>query len=238
MTPAFDRPLILAFLAALLDPAAPCCEVRLTRARRDFRSGRIVRADTNTSMSGWFDDPLALYYAITEIEKVSAYVTVNPVHPDLLLRFGPGKLVKVPRDHATHDREITALRWLYLDIDPARPAGISATAAEHRAALDRRDAILADLPDVARASLWGSSGNGAWVLARLPDWPVDEGHGAMVEGLIRGIAGRYSDGSVKVDTATKNASRVMCLPGTVKCKGQATEERPWRPVTLDGGWGT
>ena len=73
--------------------------------------------------------------------------------------------------HTTCDADIVCLRWLYLDIDPVRPPEISSTDSELDAAVSRRDAILGDHPELAASALWGRSGNGGWILVRLPDYP-------------------------------------------------------------------
>ena len=136
--------------------------------------------------------------------------------------------------HTTRDVDVVCLRWLYLDIDPVRPPDISSTSAELAAAIARRDAILGDHPDLAASALWGCSGNGAWVLVRLPDYPNDPPHRALGGGV--GAVSRASTAmpSVLIDTATVNPARLISLPGTLKAKGSPRPERPWRFVTLDG----
>ena len=147
----------------------------------------------------------------------------------------PGRDNRLARGrHTTRDADITCLRWLYLDIDPVRPPDISSTDAELAAALARRDAILADHPELAASALWGSSGNGAWILIRLPDYPNDPPHRALVAEAVGTIARDYSDAAVLIDTATVNPARLIGLPGTLKAKGSDRPERPWRLVTLDG----
>src|SRR5262249_53998478 len=106
---------------------------------------------------------------------------------------------------------------------------------ELAAALATRDRLLAEHPGLAQSALWGKSGNGCWILVRLPDYPNDAAHRALVGKALDLLAARYSDDAVKIDTATRNPSRVMCLPGTLKCKGDSIPDRPHRPATLDGG---
>ena len=74
-----------------------------------------------------------------------------------------------------------------------RPPDISSTDLELAAAIARRDAILADDPELAAAALWGRSGNGCWILVRLPDYPNDPPHRTSVAEAVRVIARRYSD---------------------------------------------
>ena len=115
-----------------------------------------------------------------------------------------------------------------------RPAEISSTEAELAAAIQRRDAILGDHPELAASGAWGSSGNGAWVLVRLPDYPNDRHHAALLAGALATLDQRYSDNAVRIDTATANPARLIGLPGTLKAKGCNRPDRPWRRVTLDG----
>jgi len=72
------------------------------------------------------------------------------------------------------------------------------------------------------------------ILVRLPDYPNDPAHAALVARGLASFDRSYSDAAVKVDTATSNPSRIMCLPGTWKTKGSNRPERPWRRVTIDG----
>ena len=162
---------------------------------------------------------------------VSGYVTFNPVRSDLLAR-ADNRLARAR--HTTRDADVLCLRWLYLDIDPLRPAEISSTDTELAAAIQRRDAILGDHPEIAASSAWGSSGNGAWILVRLPDYPSDPTHAALLAKALASFDHKYSDHTVRIDTATVNPSRLIGLPGTLKAKGCNRPERPWRRVTLDG----
>ena len=82
--------------------------------------------------SGYFD-----YEHIADVPQTVAeittamgvYVTMNPVNPALLARSA-NRLKIARRNESTGDSDIVCRRWLLIDIDPARPAGISATDAE------------------------------------------------------------------------------------------------------------
>jgi hypothetical protein len=224
------------FLETLKTPGAGCTELRVLRAAFD-RQGRVCRgADSGSgfggsTLAGWFDDNERLIKEAHRLSGVSGYVTFNPVRSDLLAR-ADNRLTRAR--HTTRDADVLCLRWLYLDIDPLRPAEISSTEAELAAAISRRDAILGDHPEIALSSAWGSSGNGAWILVRLPDYPNDPPHSALLARALATFDETYSDDSVRIDTATANASRLIGLPGTFKAKGCNRPERPWRRVTLDG----
>jgi hypothetical protein len=224
------------FLEALNLPRIGCNELRVLRAAFD-REGRVCRGAESAggfggaTIAGWFDDDERLIKEAQRLSGVSGYVTLNPVRSDLLAR-ADNRLTRAR--HTTRDADVLCLRWLYLDIDPLRPAEISSTETELAAAIQRRDAILGDHPQIAASGVWGSSGNGAWILVRLPDYPNDPPHIALLARALATFDEKYSDDTVRIDTATVNPSRLIGLPGTLKAKGCNRPERPWRRVTLDG----
>jgi hypothetical protein len=201
------------------------------------RRGWICRGDDSGSgcygstLAGWFDDDERLIDQARRLRGISGYVTLNPVRTDLLAR-SDNRLTRAR--HTTRDIDVLCLRWLYIDIDPQRPPEISSTAAELGSAIRRRDEILADQPRFALSGAWGCSGNGAWILVRLPDYPNDSTHSALLGRVLAFLDQRYSDKEVRIDTATANPARLIALPGTLKAKGCNRPERPWRRVTLDG----
>lgn len=225
----FDAGQLRAFLGYVLDPAAGCIEMRVFHAT--LERGFVVAAQQySKTLAGWYDDPQNLVVDASRLQGVSAYVTLNPVRTDLLAR-SDNRLVKAK--HTTTDADVVCLRWLYVDVDPVRPADISSTDAELAAAVSRRDDLLAAHPEFPPSAIWGRSGNGAWLLIRLPDYPNDDEHRRLIADGLAVLASRWSDGAVEIDLKTKNPARVMCLCGTLKSKGSNRPERPWRLVTLD-----
>ena len=201
------------------------------------RWGRVCRGTeinsgfVGSTLAGWFDNDQRLIEEARRLRRVSGYVTINPVRSDLLAR-SDNRLSR--SRHATRDDDILCLRWLYLDIDPIRPADISSTDVELLTAIKRRDAILGDHPELAACGAWGCSGNGAWILVRLADYPNDAHHAALLVEALATLDRQYSDNIVRIDTATANPARLIGLPGTLKVKGSDRPDRPWRRVTLDG----
>jgi hypothetical protein len=233
---AFDAPAAHRFLAALGEPRVGCVELRVLRAAFDHQ-GWVRRGEdlsdhfVGATLAGWFNSNERLIDQARKLRGVSGYVTINPVCADLLSR-SDNRVVRVR--HTTRDADIVCLRWLYLDIDPLRPPEISSTESELALAIARRDAILGDHPELAASAMWGCSGNGAWILVRLPDYENDSVHAAIAARAVSTFDRRYSDNRVRIDTATANPARLIGLPGTVKAKGSNRPERPWRQVTLDG----
>lgn len=233
--PAPDYAMTRAFLSQIMSPEW-ATELRLKGAT--FDRGFITSGDQYGSViAGWFDRPDDLIAQLPRIRGVSCYVTANPVRRDLLARVDGLKRCKA----VTKDEDITRLRWHYVDIDPVRPADVSSTAGELAAAVEVRDEMIAhvsanlgrDLPDC----MWGRSGNGAWLLIAITPLDIDGTERAIIPHIHKNIIARHKRPGVTIDPTTLNPSRVMCLPGTVKCKGRHTAERPWRLATIDGpGW--
>jgi hypothetical protein len=97
---------------------------------------------------------------------------------------------------------------LYIDADPIRPAGISATDPEHEAALERAMQIRTFLTSRGWPEpIYSDSGNGGHLLYLLPELDLVRA-GALVKGCLKSFATRFSDAAVKVDESTANAARI------------------------------
>lgn len=231
----FDEAQLRAFLALILDPSAGVVELRAFRAF--LRRNQIVPSDGfHRTVAGWFDKVSHLVAAAGHLEGISGYVTLNPVRADLLAR-ADNRVRILQRNEGTKDEDITIVRWLYVDLDARRPDGISSTAEELATARWTLERILTEHPALAACAIWGCSGNGYWILVRLPDLPNTLETYELIRtalahlGDLYGLKARGDD--TDIDPKTCNASRVMCLPGTLKCKGENRPDRPWRLVTLD-----
>lgn len=212
------------------------------RAHTDFKLNRIQSHPEgfNWTIGGYFDKWDHVRYECCRLHKVNAYVSVNPLSRDKM-RISSNKTAVIKSGNGANDVDVTVLRHLFIDIDPVKPKSHkdgSATQEEMQAAITLRDRIIAEhgnRMDLHNSGLWGRSGNGAWILARLPEYRNDERHRKIVHGVLRSLASRYDGPLARVDTATYNPARVMCAVGTVKCKGTPTVDRPWRLSTVDGG---
>jgi hypothetical protein len=184
------------------------------------------------TISGYYDDAGALASRATALSGTvpGVYVTLNPVHPDLLAR-GVNHTNDYAKDTTT-DENILSRRWLPFDFDPVRPSGISSTDAEHEAALQRaRDAQVWLVQQGWLDPILADSGNGAHLLYRI-DLPNDKASQALIECVLKAVAQKFSDSTIKVDTDVSNAARIWKVYGTLACKGDSTPERPHRYARL------
>jgi hypothetical protein len=211
-----------AFLSAILEPGRPF-EIRALKPRKAGADDPYAKA-----LSGWFDDPkLATAEAcrFAGAECAGVYVTFNELH-GYVMSWGAGTIAK--RDRSTTDADVKRLRHFMIDIDPVRPTGTNATDAEREAAQACAKAVYTYLFDLGwpRPVYTGSSGNGSVILCRVDLAPDDAG---LIDRVVRGIAERFSDDRVTIDTAVANPARLIRLPGSVNAKAiTPTPDRPWR----------
>lgn len=194
------------------------------RAIDVLRGGRVHKV-----VSGYFDDMDLAAGAAAKLSGASTgvYVVMNPLNPALLARRA-NRVDVAGGGETTADQDITRRRWLLVDVDAKRPAKISATDAEVAAARDLRDRIVVELCSAEGGwptPVLADSGNGAHALWRI-DLPRDDG--GLVERTLKGLAQRFDDPLVKVDTSVHNPARITKLYGTLARKGDQTPDRPWR----------
>ncbi|MCZ7619256.1 MAG: hypothetical protein M5U32_13445 [Myxococcota bacterium] len=189
---------------------------------------RIPKAGRSRTVSGYYDnlDALARDAHRWDGRAPGIYGSVNLCVPALLARSA--NRARENAESTTSDKDIERRTRLFIDLDPVRPSGIASTAAEHEAALDRARAIRSDL----RAQGWPEpilmdSGNGGYLIYEI-DLPNDAESTAIISGTLRGLASRYSDDVVSIDTTVSNAARIVRIPGTLNRKGDDTPERPHR----------
>lgn len=178
--------------------------------------------------SGYFADHDALAKAAVRLDGRSGgvYVTLNEINPALLARRV--NRVEEWADLTTADHDVIRRRWLPVDFDAARPAGISSSDSEHDAAIDRARAYRAHLEGQGLGSgVLADSGNGAHLLYPV-DLPNDQESLELVKGVLAAAAEKFSDDVVAVDQTTCNAARIWKLYGTTARKGDSTPGRPHR----------
>lgn len=182
------------------------------------------------TVAGYFDDPAKLAQAAAQLHARGIYITLNPVLPALLARAANHVKDLAAGDATTGDGDILTRRWLPVDCDPVRPAGISATDAEHELALARARAIRGHLQRQGWPEpLLADSGNGGHLLYRVDLPPADDGQVARV---LRGLAFLFDDEQVTVDETVANPARIWKVYGTVARKGDDMPERPHRLARL------
>jgi hypothetical protein len=217
----------------LVNPQAAAREEMLRTCRVMIQPGdvvevRIPKTERDGTISGYFNEPEKLVDAVLAYDgKVPAiYFTMNPCKPALLARAA--NRLRVRAAVTTSDHDISRRRWLLIDCDPKRPAGISSTEHEHERAFSIAYGILDELHSVGfPGPVLADSGNGCHLLYRI-ELPNDAHSTDLITRVLRGIDQRCSTDDVAVDLTVFNAARITKLYGTVTCKGDSTTERPHR----------
>lgn len=196
--------------------------------RNPFLEIRMLKTDKGT-ISGYYEQE---HYADIEKHirsydgKFNIFFTLNQVDKNVTARSS-NHLIKWAK-YTTKDSEIIRRKWILIDLDPVRPAGVSSTDKELGYAEDLMKEIEAFLCDNCFTSMVKAmSGNGYHILL-----PIDEPNEPKITELIKtflaSLDAMFSNKNVKVDVTTYNAARITKLYGTMACKGDSTEERPHR----------
>ena len=196
----------------------------------------------NGTVYGYFDNAELFAKAAIALDGLKPrpkgiYFTPNPCKPELLSRAA-NRLLAASKDRPlTSDQDISVIRWLLIDLDPARPSGISASSEELAAALKMGKEIVAFMTEFGfPRPVSGLSGNGYHLNYRLPDLPNEAYVSGRTNGLIArslaALAAKFAGSGVKVDITVGNAARIWKLYGTWACKGDDTSDRPHRLSTL------
>lgn len=180
------------------------------------------------TLSGYFDDLEKMASAAVSIKQAKGiYFIPNVVKPALLARSVNKIRLMPPKGESTADGDIETRRWLLIDADPVRPAGIASDDGEHQAALDRAEQIAIALTDDGWPKpILADSGNGAHLLYRIDQPRDDDG---LVQRCLEALAVQFDDAVVTIDRKVFNPARIWKLYGTMAGKGDAAAAAIGRP---------
>ena len=195
---------------------------------------RIPKAGREKTISGYFDHPSKLAECAAELDATGkyagVYITLNPCNPALLARCC--NRVRPYAEITTSDHDILKRRWILIDCDPKRPAGISSTYKEHGRAISSACGAWDDLRGAGFGDpVVADSGNGGHLLYRL-DLLNDQHATDLVQRVLGGVAARCAPDDVDIDLTVYNAARICKLYGTMARKGDSTPDRPHRPSCI------
>jgi hypothetical protein len=193
----------------------------VTQALDDNGLIELRHQNGNHWTSGWFNNADALLAAARKWYKVgNLFISLN--RP--LSRDAGDSMDSV----ALRDNDIEFYTRIFFDFDPLRPKDYPSTDRELEEA--RRAAV--HIRDVHRNIQWPDpivaiSGNGAHLLYRT--WlPNTEEIRDMLAVMYTGLHEDHDGTPVQFDKSVRNPARIGPLYGSVKRKGIATTERPYR----------
>ena len=195
-----------------------------------------VRLLGKSTYSGYFTDIEVLLSSISPLlderneqyyGTMQAYFTLNDINADLYSREQRDKFVKKPKSTTT-DGDITRRKFVMIDLDPQRSAGISSSNEEYeKAHLKCVDIYRYLISHGFKEPIITTSGNGYH--AYLPcDMPNDEPHTELVKRFLQSLSKMFSDDVVEIDEKVFNPARIDKLIGTWAKKGSDSTDRPWR----------
>lgn len=185
-------------------------------------------------ISGYFRDVNTLIEAFqtVDLRNTNTYITLNRLMDSLYSRQQADRLLAVK--NTTSDKEVEVIEWLFVDLDPERPSGISSTNDELKASQELAQKVYVYLKGEGfEEPVKAFSGNGCHLLYRIGLSNTDE-NVKLIKRCLKALSAMFSTDRVKVDTANFNPSRICKLYGTMAQKGSNTVDRPHRMARIDG----
>lgn len=189
---------------------------------------RAIGTTKKDIFSGYFRDADTLLKALDKVNMPArnVYITLGKVKDECFSRAQSEEFLKSPQ--TTSDTEIVSYRWLFIDLDPVRTAGISSSDQELEDARSMAKEVLEYLKGLGFADpVTAASGNGYHLLYRI-DVKNDEAGRSLIEKCLNVLSEIFDSDKVKIDTTNKNPSRICKLHGTLAQKGRSTKDRPHR----------
>lgn len=196
----------------------------------DLHEMRILNTDQGV-VSGYFDELEKMAeQALMYDGKHNIFMTLNPVKEELKAR-SPNQLT-VRAKQTTADSDIASIKYILIDLDPKRPAGVSATNKEKLEAKNLAEKIKEYLKEQGFPEpFFADSGNGYHLILPVELENTKE-NVQMLKQFLEALHFRFSTNMAEVDRTTFNPARITKVYGTMACKGENTEERPHRRSEL------
>ena len=209
--------------------------IELLQAPGEVFEVRVIgTASRKDIISGYFQDADTLFqkFDTIDLRKRNVYITLGEVREECFSRSQCERFEKNPAV-TTNDNDIIAYRWLFVDLDPVRPTGISSSDEQLKCAEELRNKVYEYLQGLGFPEpIKAMSGNGYHLLYRI-DIPNDEKGRALVGRCLKNLSSLFDNDEVKIDTTNSNPSRICKLHGTLAQKGTSTKKRPHRMSKLE-----
>lgn len=189
---------------------------------------RVLRSSKKQVISGYFKDADTLLKEFNNIDvrDTNIYITLNEVKAECFSRLQSEHFLQVSQ--TTNDNEIVNYKWLFVDLDPVRSAGISSSEDELSASKELAKKVYAYLRNMGfEEPVKALSGNGCHLLYRIQLANTAENR-LLVEKCLKALSLMFDNDAVKIDTTNSNPARICKLHGTLAQKGKSTTDRPHR----------
>lgn len=164
---------------------------------------------------------------LSERPNMQMYFVMNKISEDCYERPQCERMVEKPKNTTT-DQNIEGRKWIMLDFDTERAAGVGSTDEQWQEAR----AVALKVYDFLKAQgfydpIVTHSGNGVHIYIRV-NLANNDDNKKLIERFLHAMSMMFSDEKVKIDLAVANAARITKLVGTMAKKGTNTANRPWR----------
>lgn len=190
---------------------------------------RCLEANGRKVYSGYFKSPESLIDQLCRLNSTDSniYITLGKVKEDCYSREQREKFVMNAKN-TTNDNDVVGYKWLFIDVDPQRPAGVSSSDEQLQKSKERGNRIYVFMKNLGfNDPVTALSGNGIHLLYRIQIANNDENK-ALVKKCLSALDMFFSDDELKIDTTNFNPSRICKLYGTMARKGSNTEQNPHR----------
>ena len=177
---------------------------------------RVLGTAKKDVLSGYFRDTTTLLNAFENIDlrRRNVYITLGEVKEECFSRAQSERFLQSPQ--TSSDTEILRYRWLFIDLDPSRTAGVSSSEQELGYAKDLAEKVYAYMKDIGfQEPVRALSGNGYHLLYRI-DIVNDEAGRKLVEKCLKVLSSMFDSDKVKIDTTQgpRGLLQDSDLPGT------------------------
>ena len=121
--------------------------IELLQAPGEVFEVRVIgTASRKDIISGYFQDADTLFqkFDTIDLRKRNVYITLGEVREECFSRSQCERFEKNPAV-TTNDNDIIAYRWLFVDLAPVRPTGISSSDEQLKCAEDVRNKVYEEL---------------------------------------------------------------------------------------------
>lgn len=214
----------------LINPGEIRKAITILKPNGELFEVRLLEANGKGNYSGYFtnaDEMITQLSGIPELKKYNAYISLNRIKSECYSREQRNRFVKNVKTQ-TSDADIEGYTYLFIDVDPKRPSGVSSTDDQLAKAKETGNKIYWFLKNLGfNEPVSALSGNGVHLLypVRLANTIENK---SLIQKCLSALDLLFSNSDVDIDTANFNPARICKLYGTLAHKGSDTVEAPHR----------
>lgn len=190
---------------------------------------RVLESNGKRVSSGYFRDTETLLEQLSKLNSSdsSVYITLNNIKPECYSREQRDKFITNIKVQ-TSDNDICGYEWLFIDVDPKRPAGVSSTDEQLKHAKEVGNKVYVFMKNFGfNEPVTAMSGNGIHLLYKIGLRNSEENK-LLIKNCLMVLNMLFSDEFVDIDRTNYNPARICKLYGTMARKGSNTPENPHR----------